>query len=165
MNWWNELDLLGCVLVQKAHDAVGCVRVEAGGWLVQEEKGWRSDELHAYATALSLSARHASEKLCTYLTDRGGRRSALNLFLRLIGPQKLTKQASGPSTLVSAQSSRPSSWMMFFTFFSLSAMEYCCRGNRKFAENKRFSRTLRVPMRMSSWKMKKREKESVGWEQ
>lgn len=55
-------------------------------------------------------------------------------------------------TLVSAQSSNPSSWMMLSTFFFLSAVEFCFLGNRRFPENKRFSRTVRVPIRTSSYR-------------
>lgn len=55
-------------------------------------------------------------------------------------------------TLVFAQSSNPSSSMMLSTFFSLSAVEYCFLGNRRFPENERFSRTVRVPIRTSSYR-------------
>lgn len=57
-------------------------------------------------------------------------------------------------TLVFAQSARPRSCMMASTLLCLSAPEWRLGSRRRLALNSRFSLTLRVPIRMSSWRHK-----------
>lgn len=52
---------------------------------------------------------------------------------------------------MSAQSVRPKSSMMVFTRSCLSAEEWCLGLRRKLALKRRFSLTLSVPIKMSSW--------------